>query len=187
MSRKKTSTALPSGSELTPKQQLFIAEYLDCLNAAKAARKAGYSEQTARQQGQRLLTNVDIAAAISKAMAERIMGADEAAMRLSEQARGTIEGFIATAEDGTPNGFSLADDRPLHLVKKVNVTDKGWSFEMYDAQAAIVNILKLHGKFIDRVALEGELQAALDKLRAKLSDADYAKVAAILTDSEPSS
>ena len=166
---------------LTPKQQLFVTEYLDCLNAAEAARRAGYSEQTARQQGQRLLTNVDIAAAISAQMSERIMGADEAAMRLSEHARGSIRGFIATDEHGAPNGFSVADDRPLHLVKKVSVTDKGWTFELHDAQAALISVLKLHGKFIDRVAVENELQAALDRLHAQLSPDEYAKIAAILT------
>lgn len=165
---------------LTNKQRLFIDHYLDCLNATEAARRAGYAESGIRVQGHRLLTNANIAAAVGLAMTERIMGAGEAAMRLSEHARGSIRGFIATDEDGKPSGFSLTDDRPLHLVKKVSVTDKGWSFEMHDAQAALVNVLKLHGKFIDRVAIESELQAALDRLRAQLSPADYAKVAAIL-------
>ena len=83
---------------------------------------------------------------------------------------------------GAPNGFRVADDRPLHLVKKVSVTDKGWTFELHDAQTALISVLKLHGKFIDRVAIESELQAALDRLSAKLSPDEYAKIAAILTD-----
>lgn len=41
------------------------------LNATKAAIRAGYSEATARQQGQRMLTNVDIELAIQKAMDKR--------------------------------------------------------------------------------------------------------------------
>ena len=175
MARTKKNTELPSG---TDKQQVFVAEYLDCLNATEAARRAGYAFPNV--QGPRLLVNVSVAAAISEAMTDRIMGSDEAAMRLSEHARGSIRGFIATDEDGRPNGFSLTDDRPLHLIKKVSVTDKGWSFEMHDAQAALISILKLHGKFIDRVAIENELQAALDRLQAQLSPAEYAKVAAIL-------
>lgn len=56
---------------LTPKQRLFVVEYLKDLNATQAAIRAGYSEKTARSQGQRLLTNVDIAAAIKKAIDER--------------------------------------------------------------------------------------------------------------------
>jgi len=56
---------------MTPKQQRFVEEYLVDLNATQAAVRAGYSEKTARSQGQRLLTNVDIALAIEAGQAER--------------------------------------------------------------------------------------------------------------------
>lgn len=52
--------------KFTDKQQLFIDEYLVDLNATQAAIRAGYSEKTARSQGQRLLTNVDILARIEE-------------------------------------------------------------------------------------------------------------------------
>lgn len=51
---------------LSKKHQRFVAEYLIDLNATQAARRAGYSEQTARQQGARLLTNVNILKAIEE-------------------------------------------------------------------------------------------------------------------------
>jgi phage terminase small subunit len=60
---------------LTPKQQRFVQEYLVDLNATAAARRAGYSEQTAEQQGYRLLRNVQVAAAVEaaqKARADRV-------------------------------------------------------------------------------------------------------------------
>lgn len=57
--------------KLTPKQARFVEEYLIDLNATQAAIRAGYSERTARQQGQRMLTNVDIAAAITAAQCNR--------------------------------------------------------------------------------------------------------------------
>ncbi|WP_186121082.1 terminase small subunit [Burkholderia gladioli] len=57
--------------KLTPKQQAFVDEYLVDLCAAAAARRAGYSERTARQQGDRLLTNVAVQAAIASAMKAR--------------------------------------------------------------------------------------------------------------------
>ena len=47
-------------AKLTNKQSRFVEEYLIDLNATQAAIRAGYSEKTARSQGQRLLTNVDI-------------------------------------------------------------------------------------------------------------------------------
>jgi phage terminase small subunit len=155
-------------SELTPKQQAFVEAYLDCLNAAEAARRAKYSEKTARQQGQRLLTNVDIAAAVKAGLAERAMPAEEVLARLAEHARGSIGAFIKAGEDGRPDGFSLAADRPLHVVKKVSVTDKGWSFEMYDAQAALVTLGKHLGLFKDTTV---NLNLAAEQL-AQLSDAE---------------
>lgn len=38
-------------AELTPKQKAFADEYLICGNATEAAKKAGYSERSARQMG----------------------------------------------------------------------------------------------------------------------------------------
>ena len=46
--------------DLTPKQIRFVQEYIVDFNATQAAIRAGYSKKTARQQGSRLLTNVDI-------------------------------------------------------------------------------------------------------------------------------
>ena len=133
---------------LTAKQQAFLEEYLACgFNASEAARRAGYAKPG--QQGHRLLKNVEISAAIREALSERAMPADEVLARLSEHARGSIGAFISTDESGTPNGFSLSRERPLHTVKKVSVTEKGWSFEMYDAQAALVQLAKIHGLFDD--------------------------------------
>lgn len=51
----------------TAKQQRFIDEYLIDFNATQAAIRAGYSSDTAKQQGSRLLSNVDIRQAIQAA------------------------------------------------------------------------------------------------------------------------
>lgn len=56
---------------LNEKQAAFAKEYIIDLNATRAAIRAGYSEKTAKQIGSRLLTNVDIAAAIQAAMNKR--------------------------------------------------------------------------------------------------------------------
>lgn len=50
--------------KLNDRQQLFVLEYLVDRNATQAAIRAGCSEKTAKQIGSRLLTNVDVAAAI---------------------------------------------------------------------------------------------------------------------------
>lgn len=56
--------------KLTPKQRRFIEAYIIDLNATQAAIRAGYSGKTAKSQGQRLLTNADVADAIAAAMNE---------------------------------------------------------------------------------------------------------------------
>ena len=47
---------------MNAQQRRFALEYAATGNAAEAARRAGYSPRTARSQGQRLLTNVDVLA-----------------------------------------------------------------------------------------------------------------------------
>jgi hypothetical protein len=54
---------------LTPRQQRFVAEFLVDLNATRAAQAAGYSAKTARQAGSRLLTNIDVSAAVAAGQA----------------------------------------------------------------------------------------------------------------------
>ena len=51
---------------LTPKQIRFVEEYIIDMNATQAAVRAGYSEQTARKQGARMLTKADIQAEIQR-------------------------------------------------------------------------------------------------------------------------
>lgn len=56
---------------LNDQQQRFVEEYLIDLNATQAAFRAGYSEKTAKQQGSRLLTHVDVQKAITAAQEAR--------------------------------------------------------------------------------------------------------------------
>lgn len=56
---------------LTPKQSVFVDEYLIDLNATQAAIRAGYSKKTARQMGDENLSKPDIQAAIQARMKDR--------------------------------------------------------------------------------------------------------------------
>jgi len=58
--------------KLTPKQDLFVQEYLIDLNATQAAIRAGYSKHTAQEQSSRLLSNVIISQAVKEANAQRL-------------------------------------------------------------------------------------------------------------------
>lgn len=52
---------------MTPKMQAFVSEYLVDHCAAKAARRAGYSERTAAAAAAKLMARPDIQEAIAKA------------------------------------------------------------------------------------------------------------------------
>ncbi|MGN0423091.1 MAG: terminase small subunit, partial [Lachnospiraceae bacterium] len=73
---------------MTKKQKLFVEEYLIDLNATQAAIRAGYSPETAQEQGSRLLSNVMVKKEIDKAMAERSrrtgVNADRVVMELAK-------------------------------------------------------------------------------------------------------
>lgn len=58
-------------SELTPKQAVFVDEYLIDLNATQAAIRAGYSTRTADEIARQLLGKTWVAEAVAKAKAER--------------------------------------------------------------------------------------------------------------------
>lgn len=56
---------------LSPKHELFCQEYLIDLNAAAAARRAGYSLSNANDQGADLMAREDIQARVQELMIER--------------------------------------------------------------------------------------------------------------------
>jgi phage terminase small subunit len=70
---------------LTRKQELFIAEYLIDLNATNAAIRAGYKENSARQQGASLLSKPDISAEISKKQGKNLEKHDISADRVLQE------------------------------------------------------------------------------------------------------
>lgn len=57
--------------KLTPKQSLFVKEYLKDLNATQAAIRAGYSKHTANEIGAENLSKPSISEAIAAAMEKR--------------------------------------------------------------------------------------------------------------------
>lgn len=61
----------PAADKLTRKQGRFVHEYLVDLCAADAARRAGYSERTAKQIAHELLKRPPVRAAIDKELAAR--------------------------------------------------------------------------------------------------------------------
>lgn len=139
---------------LTNKQRAFVNEYIQCWNATEAARRAGYSEKTARSIGSENLTKPDIKQEIDERIAEMAMGANEALHRLSDMARASIEDFVDINPNIT-NAVFLNFDKArqggkLHLIKKLKYNSNGFpEIELHDAQAALIQIARHLGLFKD--------------------------------------
>jgi len=97
---------------LSSKQKRFCQEYVIDSNATRSAMRSGYSEKTARSQGQRLLTKVDIQKYIKELQKDIFdrnkMTVDECVQILSNMARFDIADLYN--EDGTLKNLS---DIPL--------------------------------------------------------------------------
>jgi phage terminase small subunit len=89
---------------MTPKQCRFVEEYLIDLNAAHAARRAGYSERSAAQQGYNLLRDKTVAAAIAKEQAARAtrtgVTADRVIIELAKVAFGDPRRLLSWGPEG---------------------------------------------------------------------------------------
>ena len=70
---------------LTARQERFIVEYLECQNGAEAARRAGYSEHTARQMANENLSKPYIAEAIQRKRDEIMSGTEDKVAWLVER------------------------------------------------------------------------------------------------------
>ena len=149
-------------NKLTNKQQLFVDEYLKDFNAAGAARRAGYSAKTAREQGYALLRLPHISSQVQKRLDEVHMGADEALKLTADIARGDLADFMSIGSMGFNLDLDAArESGKTNLIKKVSqktITDGKndkethiIDIELYDRQSALRDILKLHGRFTEKV------------------------------------
>jgi phage terminase small subunit len=142
--------------KLTDKQQNFVEEYLIDLNATQAAIRAGYSEKTARSQGQRLLTNVDIEKAIQKAMAERSkrtnINADNVLREIAHTAFDDIGNYLSFHPDAdSPYGVRIdikdSGEVDTRNISEVSIGKDGFKFKLYNKDSALVNLAKHLGLF----------------------------------------
>ena len=144
---------------MTPKQALFVQEYLIDLNATQAAIRAGYSAKTAKQIGQEVLTKLDIKKAIDDAISERGKRTEITQDRiLRELARIAFADPRSVFEWG-PGGVTLKDSASLSdddavAVSEVSqtITEGGGSVKgkMYDKQRALELLGRHLGMFIDK-------------------------------------
>jgi len=123
---------------LTPKQQLFIDDYLIHFNATKAAKTAGYSEKTAYSQGQRLLKHVEISTLIDARLKESRMNSDQVMKIMGDIAQSSMNDYFRVVERDrikrvTKPLMLLIERRKLEIKRAYMYIDrKGFTDGEYD-------------------------------------------------------
>lgn len=152
-------------NKLTNKQRRFVDEYLKDFNATQAAIRAGYSQKSAALIGCENIRKPNIEAEISRWLDERAMRSNEIVDRLTSHSKGDMGDFVDIS--GVSFSLNLRKAKELgltHLIKKVKdrvvmTSDKDGNetethhieIELYDAHAALVDLGKIRGLFIDRI------------------------------------
>lgn len=158
---------------MTKKQKAFIEEYLLDLNATQAAIRAGYSPQTAKSIGQRLLTFVDISGAIDKTMAERSkrtgVNQDRIVLELAKIAFANMSDFV-NMDDVTVKDAAIRDDTAtICSVRIKTFTTKSGELgtereiKTYDKIRALELLGKHLGLFSDRLKIEGAIPVVIQE------------------------
>jgi phage terminase small subunit len=190
-------------AKLSPKQKMFVSEYLIDLNATKAAERAGYSKKTAKQQGARLLTNVDVSSAIAAKQATRLQKADITAERVLNEL--ALLGFANMMDYITVGGngearvdLSKLTREQAAAISEITVEEytertlegdnesgfekvKRTKFKLTDKRGALVDLGRHLKLFTDRVEHSGKLSVR------DMSDEELAELAASYDESAASS
>jgi phage terminase small subunit len=139
---------------LTAKQQAFIDEYLKTRNATQAAIAAGYTPKSACAIGWENLRKPEIDEEIRQRLDENAMLANEVVSILSDQARGDMSDFVLFVPGVKLPLLDLKkayDNGKFKLIKKLKYTaDGAVEFELYDAQAALIQLGKVHRLFTEK-------------------------------------
>lgn len=168
---------------LTKKHEKVLNEYIVCFNQWRAYKAAfpKVTDESARSLSSILFADVNFAGHLAARLDEVHMTADEALKRMADIARGDITEFI------TP--FGAVDLEAMkaagkgHLIKKIKqrtITRIGKSeddedtethdteIELYPADSALRDVLKIHGKYKDTLELPETLKIQI----VRASDAD---------------
>lgn len=190
MKVKKTKERRGNGGPRKPrgKRARFVEEYLVDLNGAAAARRAGYSEKSARAIANQLLTKLDIQEAIEQAARERQqrtqVNADRVIQELAIVGFSDIRNYVdidpdsgaikAKDFDSMPPGTSRAiesvsEDRTIHedaSGKGVILNDKR-RFKLHGKIPALELLGRHLNIFKDAIPLQGAAFVIIDGEKPK--------------------
>jgi phage terminase small subunit len=163
-----------TGTELSSRERLFIAEFLTDGNATRAARAAGFPSKQPGRTGFRLLKKPLIAAEIGRLAAEREravgLDADRVLRELAILVHSSVGDFTLDGKSVTKLLGVVEGIDPAHLraVRSFKVTERtigpGKSetvteLQLWDKPAAVALAMRHHGLLLDRLTLENPDEA----------------------------
>lgn len=164
---------MPARQGISNKHRRFIDEYIICLNATEACRRAGFEGESAvlAVTGSRLLRNANVLAEIDRRLNSSAMSANEVLSHLTDIARGDLDDVLNAA-----GGIDPAEARrrgKSHLIKKYKVrsitTDDQeiieGEVEMYSRLEAL-NLLAKYHDLVNRVRIEDWRSEVVAHLKA---------------------
>ena len=157
------------GKKLTPKEQAWSDAWLETFNKTEAARRAKYrgNDITLASIGYENFRKPHIQEYIKTRLEEKVMTSEEVLSRFAEEARLSIADFL---DKDTLKIDPKKVHEKGHLVKSITHSKYGPKLELYDAQAARLNIGKQLGLFSDKHVLEVKLEKELDGILAVLEE-----------------
>lgn len=157
--------------KLTPKQERFVAAYLINPNATQAAIEAGYSEATAKQQGSRLLTNVDVLARLTnkqQKLADKYeVTADRVIRELALIGFANMMDYMTVEGSDARVDFSTLDRDQAAAIQEIAVETVGVStedkpaivrtkFKLADKRAALVDLGRHLSLFKEKIEITAD-------------------------------
>lgn len=137
--------------ELTPKQEMWLANYLECFNATDAGRGVYEgNDNVLAQIGWQNLRKVKIKARVDQALSASTMSPEEILMRLSNTARANLADFasVRTLED-------LKDHPNARAVKELKKNKDGTVIlKLHDPGLAQERLAKCYSMFSEKIEIE---------------------------------
>lgn len=170
---------------LNARQQRFVDEYLIDLNGTQAAIRAGYSEKTARQIADQLLSKLDIKQAIQARMKDREkrteITQDRVLQELARLAFFDIRKLYN--EDGSMKTPHELDDDAAAALSGIDVTEEfdGYGEErkmigytkkakVFDKGTALTLAMRHLGMLNDKMQLSGETLVTIKDYTGRKKD-----------------
>ena len=181
-------TKSPDG--LTAKQRAFVREYLVDLCATRAAKRAGYSGRTAKEQGYQLLGQPHVAAAIEAAQEARAERVEVDADRVVEEYARIAFAYLTDVVQIEGGSVTVTDTDKLSPAQRASIAEISQTkdtirVKLHPKTTALEGLGKHLGMFVNRSEINANVAGGVDALfsplaLSQLTDSEYAALRGVI-------